>query len=247
VKARLLVADDDERFRQSTADLLEQAGYDCACVADAADALDQLRTGDFDVLIADIKMPGNAELELVGSIRDVAEGLPIILVTGFPSIDSAIKSVEMPVFAYLTKPVDFPQLRAHVEAAVDRRRTFRAIQNSRASIETWHAELVNAERLMSEEVTDASGVTTGKFMELTYRNIAGALLDLKRLVESVSDKETTIDACHLLGCPRIDTLTQAIREAVQALERTKGTFKSKEIARVRRELENVLDQPEAGD
>ncbi len=111
---RILVADDDETFRQSTAELLRREGYRCDCTSGAESALEKLRTTSYDLLIADIKMPGKSGLDLVAELPRIAFDIPAIVVTGYPSLDSAVWSVGMDVAAYLVKPLDFEQLLRHV-------------------------------------------------------------------------------------------------------------------------------------
>ena len=107
---RVLLADDEDLFRDTTADLLRKSGYTVDCASDAAEAARMLAAEHYDVLISDIKMPGNAELELVLKVNELARGLPIILVTGYPAIETAVRAVEHAVVAYLIKPVHMDEL-----------------------------------------------------------------------------------------------------------------------------------------
>lgn len=106
-KGKILIADDEETFLHSTADLLRREGYDCDIVPDGNRAAEMLGKGEYDLLIADIKMPGNGNLELVREMPRLAEGLPVILVTGYPSLKTAMESFQLPVAAYLPKPVEW--------------------------------------------------------------------------------------------------------------------------------------------
>jgi len=105
----ILIADDEETFLLSTADLLRREGYHCDCAPDGKRAAEMLGKGEYDLLIADIKMPGNGNLELVREMPRLAEGLPVILVTGYPSLKTAMESFQLPVAAYLPKPVEWPR------------------------------------------------------------------------------------------------------------------------------------------
>ncbi|MCI0692942.1 response regulator [candidate division KSB1 bacterium] len=67
----------------------------------------------YDLLIADIKMPGNDELEFIEEPPAIAEGLPVILVTGYPSLNTAIKSTRLHVAGYMMKPLP-PILRLQI-------------------------------------------------------------------------------------------------------------------------------------
>ena len=109
---RVLFADDDRAARESLAELLRRLGYTCECAATATEALEKLRAAPCEALISDIHMPGNTALELVEAAVQVVPGLPVILLTGRPSVETAARSVRLPVTAYLTKPPDLNRLEA---------------------------------------------------------------------------------------------------------------------------------------
>ncbi len=112
---RILIADDEESFLLSTAELLRDEGYECVCASDARIATAMLDKEGYDLLIADIKMPGNSDLEFIKELPRMVKGMPVILVTGYPSLSSAIQSIPLPVIAYLIKPFEFSELLAQVE------------------------------------------------------------------------------------------------------------------------------------
>ena len=115
---RILIADDEESFLYSTADILRREGYDCSCAADALAATEMLKEDSYDLLIADIKMQGNSALEIIKALPQIAEGMPVILVTGYPSLNSAIESIQLPVVAYLVKPFELNELLVRVEDVI---------------------------------------------------------------------------------------------------------------------------------
>lgn len=119
--SRILIADDEETFLTSTADLLRREGYECACVRDAGSAARMLKTTGYDVLIADINMPGNAQLEFIRDLPHLSQGVLVILVTAYPSLRSAIEAVRLAVAAYLVKPCHFGDVLSAVRSALARR------------------------------------------------------------------------------------------------------------------------------
>lgn len=98
-KGKVLLADDEENFQRAIAVLLREQGYLCDVVSDASAATERLRHNQYDVLIADIKMPGNTELEFIRELSADAQGISMILVTGYPSTETAIASVELPILS----------------------------------------------------------------------------------------------------------------------------------------------------
>ena len=113
---------------------LRQHGYECEVAPDGSVAADLLRTRTFDLLISDINMPGNRGLEFIESLPQVASGLPVILLTGFPSPQSAARSERLQVIAYLVKPPEPEQLLALVDKAVADYRVRREQQAMRAGL-----------------------------------------------------------------------------------------------------------------
>ncbi len=115
--SKILIADDDETFLLATTDLLRREGYECYYAPDAKTVIQTLEAVKFDLLISDINMPGNSELELIIKLKEIAEGLPIILITGSPHSDTQIQSLKPPVIACLYKPLDFQELLTHIRSS----------------------------------------------------------------------------------------------------------------------------------
>ena len=115
---RILVADDEDTFMKATADLLRGMGYECNCANDAKAVAEMLKSTKYDLLIADINMPGNKDLELIKDLQNFAKEIPVILMTGDPSLIPTIQSVQPPVVACLIKPFDFNELLEHVKVSI---------------------------------------------------------------------------------------------------------------------------------
>jgi len=126
----LLVADDEEIFLLTTADLLRQEGFTVDCARNGTEARALLASRPYDVLVSDIRMPGNAGLELLKDIPEPSRGLPVILVTGFPSMATALEALGSSVLGYLLKPLDFKELLPLVQRGVGQRRLQTIAQDS---------------------------------------------------------------------------------------------------------------------
>jgi DNA-binding NtrC family response regulator len=119
---RLLLADDEPLYLHTTAQLLQKAGYLCTCVSDAEAAITALRTQPFDLVLTDLNMPGNLKLELLRAGRQDWPDVPLIVVTGVPSLPTAIESVRLGIADYLIKPVKFEVLLQSVQRILAERR-----------------------------------------------------------------------------------------------------------------------------
>ena len=237
---RILIADDEETFRDSIADLLRRREYQCDCAPDAIVAAELLRSADYDLLIADIKMQGNFELEFIRALPQIAESMPVILVTGYPSLRSAIESIQLPVAAYLVKPFDFEELLVQVQISVKNYQFYKAVRNHRKRLTDWSEDLKGIEDEQNIMPRNGFPSPIDDFLTLTFQNIAGALSDLKHLTESFSTGSSHQEVCHLLNCPRLNTLNKTLVETIDILEKTKSAFKSKELGNLRRNLEDLV-------
>jgi excisionase family DNA binding protein len=119
-RARVLVVDDEASIRDLLSKTLALADYDVETAPDGSAALDRLRgkPAGYDLLIADLKMPGMDGLTLIKEVKRLRSELPIIIITGFSTESSAIEAVNLGVAGYLTKPFRVPQVLAAAAKAL---------------------------------------------------------------------------------------------------------------------------------
>ncbi len=111
---RILVIDDDRTFRLSTAELLRQDGYDVDVAAEAGEAVAALDRAAYDLLLLDMRMPGMDGLTTVEVLRTRGLKAPILMISGFGTIDTAVESLHRGADHFLSKPVDPDLLSAKV-------------------------------------------------------------------------------------------------------------------------------------
>jgi excisionase family DNA binding protein len=117
-RSRVLVVDDESSIRELLQKTLALAEYDVDVAPDGRAALERLRLGNYDLLIADLKMPGMDGLTLIREAKRLKTDLPIIIITGFSTESSAIDAVNLGVAGYLTKPFRVPQVLAAAARAL---------------------------------------------------------------------------------------------------------------------------------
>ncbi len=118
---RILVVDDDRTFRLSTAELLRQDGHTVEAVGDAADAEVALRNGAFDLVLLDLRMPGLSGVRFLEVLRLRGARLPVLMISGFGTVEAAVEALQVGADDFLTKPVDPDVLSAKVDELLDRR------------------------------------------------------------------------------------------------------------------------------
>jgi DNA-binding response OmpR family regulator len=237
---RILFVDDEETFLYSTADLLRREGFACDCASDAADAARCLAKSSYQLLIADIRMPGNADLEFVNSLASIAQGLSIILVTGHPSLASALQCIELPVVAYLVKPFNFHDLLSKVQAVAQFASVQCMVRRELYRLEEHRQGLRHAETSMQHVPRATYAQSWHALVTITLGNIVDALANLNHIVDQ-GDGPSPNDA----GAQRVPALPgdlrEVLHETVATLERTKNSFKSKELRDLRKRLEGLLN------
>jgi len=118
-KPRVLVVDDKLDFAETVADGLADHGYDAVPLASGREALVRLEQESFDALVTDLRMPEMDGLELISAARKVAPHRPIIVMTAFGGIDSAIESIRRGAYHYLTKPFKREELLIFLARALE--------------------------------------------------------------------------------------------------------------------------------
>ena len=115
---RVLVVDDEASIRELLSKTLALAEYDVDTAQDGRAAIERLRLGQYDLLIADLKMPGVDGLSVIREAKRLNGSLPVIIITGFSTESSAIEAVNLGVAGYLTKPFRVPQVLAAAARAL---------------------------------------------------------------------------------------------------------------------------------
>jgi CheY-like chemotaxis protein len=233
------MADDEEVYLKATAELLGQLGFLVDTATDAFQARDCLRARQYDVLVSDLRMPGNENLEFLQEVGKLNPYIQIILVTGYPTVESAMQSVQLPVVAYLSKPVDFDLLAEHIRRAAAMVRTRLAITQSRGRLEAWVEDLDRLQSLATRTGAESGRDLTRDLLGLAMGNMAGVLLDMKAVFESTFGGDSTTTPCAIRSCPRLETYRSAVQESIEVLEHTRHAFKSKELGQLRERLEQV--------
>ncbi len=118
---RLLVVDDDRAMREMLASLFVDRGFDVAQAESVDAALEMARERELDAVLSDIKMPGRSGTDLVGELRRIRPGTPVILMTAFGSIDSAVEAMRAGAYDYITKPFEPDTVVFTIDRALENR------------------------------------------------------------------------------------------------------------------------------
>lgn len=119
---RLLVVDDEFSVRDSLLNWFRKDGYEVEAASNGNEALRIFEAGRFDAAIVDIKMPGMDGVQLQEHLARLDPELPVIMVTAFASVDTAVRTLKLGAFDYVTKPVDPDELSHLVRRAMEQKR-----------------------------------------------------------------------------------------------------------------------------
>lgn len=118
---RVLLVDDEERFRTNLARMLTAQGLQVADTGSGREALDVLQLEPYDVALVDIRMPGMDGLETLAQIKRLSPGTEVIMLTGHASVDAAMEINRLGGYDYLLKPCPLEDLLLKIEAAFEKK------------------------------------------------------------------------------------------------------------------------------
>ncbi|MEW5993481.1 MAG: response regulator [Candidatus Zixiibacteriota bacterium] len=119
----ILVVDDELLIRDLLYDFFREQGWDIAVAESGEKALEILRSRTVDLVLADIKMPRMDGLELTSEIRENYPDLPVVLMTGYPSVETAVAALRNRAVDYVTKPFNINQLFKIISSLVKEKRS----------------------------------------------------------------------------------------------------------------------------
>jgi CheY-like chemotaxis protein len=115
---RILIVDDERGVRTLCSDVLRRSGYETESVDSALAALERIDGAGFDLALVDIHMPKMSGIELCRRLRARRPGLPVVLITGYPTIESAVRGIGFGATDYVSKPFTPEALREAVASAL---------------------------------------------------------------------------------------------------------------------------------
>ncbi|MBN2414227.1 response regulator [bacterium] len=116
----ILIVEDDEVVRDLLTEVCERWGYTTECVDNGRKGLEKFYANSYTLIISDIRMPVMDGLTMLEHIREKDSYIPIIIVTAYPSVDSAVESLEKGADYYLVKPVNLNDLKAKIHKCLDK-------------------------------------------------------------------------------------------------------------------------------
>lgn len=198
---RILIVDDDRTFRLSTGELLRQDGHEVQMAADASEAVASLDQAPVDLILLDMRMPGMDGLTAVEVLRKRGLATPILMISGFGTIDTAVESLHRGADHFLSKPVDPDLLSARVAELLERRPAEERVREGALGSMVGHAAIMRevfdavrqvaptettvlvqgetgtGKELLARAVHDLSDRASGPFVPVNCAGLAEGLLE----------------------------------------------------------------------
>jgi two-component system, NtrC family, response regulator HydG len=199
----VLVVDDKEMMRDSVGSTLQRAGFKVVTAGDGEAALEAVARRRPDAVVTDLKMPGLGGLELLERLRGIDDDLPVVLMTAFGTVDTAVQAIKLGAFDYITKPFEGDELIIAVKRAIQHAQLVRenavlrlggegGAGDSRPGLRAGAGEPTGLDRLIGE----SPAMRTVKEQILAVAESHGTVLVVG---ESGSGKEVVARAVHDLS------------------------------------------------
>jgi DNA-binding NtrC family response regulator len=184
----LLIVDDERSMRESCREVARSLGFNSRVAETPEHVYQVLESGSTDVVLLDLRLPGNSGLEVLREIKQRRPDILVIVMTGFATVESAVQAMKLGAYDYVTKPFNFEELRLLLERAAA------------------HLKLTAENRLLREQVKSKHGfgslVGHAPEMEKLYRIIAKAAHSTHPVLilgESGTGKELVARSIHYSG------------------------------------------------
>jgi len=189
-KIKVLMVDDEEKFRSTTKKILQRKGFDTVLAASGEEAIGKLDEHP-DVVILDIKMPGMDGHQALEEIKKRSPDIPVIMLTGHGALPSAKEALDKGAFDYLAKPCDINMLSDKIEEACRHAEDPQGFEEKRVMgimVPLQEYTMVSAEDSVKDAILKlkasfASKLSTSRLMETGHRSVL--VMDDKNIVQGI--------------------------------------------------------------
>jgi len=185
---RILVVDDDHGVGDCVEMLLRRSGHDCCVVRTGTHGLEQIETGEFALVITDLRLPDASGLDIVAAAKTANPETQVILMTSYSSVESAIEALRRGANDYIIKPFDNDDFAFSVERALSERRTRRENVALKRSLRKAFSQ--------NEIIGESEGI---KRLQAMIERVAGTDANVLIQGESGTGKELVAQAIHFGG------------------------------------------------
>jgi two-component system response regulator HydG len=125
-KVTVLVIDDDGAHAEAASESLSRSGYECTVATSGTEGVRRLEKDDYDVVLTDLVMRDLSGIEIVRKVKSSRPETEVIVMTGYPSYETALEAMDEGAYDYLNKPIDLNILRAKIRKAIEKQKLVRS-------------------------------------------------------------------------------------------------------------------------
>lgn len=211
---RVLIVDDDEQVLRLHARVLSKDGFEVEAAANGEAAMAALRHTPFDVILSDIDMPGMSGIRLLEQVRSLDVDVPVVLITGAPSLETAVQALDRGALRYLSKPTDIPNLLKVTRDAVRLHRIARAKRQALALVDRagWFAGDQAGLKVTFERALASMRMAFQPIVSWSARTVVAYEALLRSSEADLPTPGAMLDAAERLG--RVHELGRRVRHLV---------------------------------
>jgi signal transduction histidine kinase/DNA-binding response OmpR family regulator len=198
-KRKLLVVDDEQLILRIISDIFSNEGYEVISALNCDRAINLLKEDLFHVVLTDIRMPEKNGINLLDRIRTFDPDIPVIIMTGYASLDTAVEAVKHGAFDYLSKPLDFNKLKSIINHAVEK---YELLQENRRLMKELQDINANLELKIRDRTRELNNILFS-----THESVMTTDMDL--IIESANTQTLKIFGKDCIGS-RLDDLIEGI-------------------------------------
>jgi signal transduction histidine kinase len=192
----ILIIDDDVAVLEGLTEFLEDEGYEVHRTHDARNALALFRAVNPELVMTDLRMPGISGIDVIKEIRKIDQDTPVIVLTGYGSLESAIEAMHLKVFDFLKKPYDLSTLKAALDRARENQAAARKVQ---LEVNSLRDQVAAFQTLLKDQLSKFSDVEP---LIYTSRLLAGVLHDVNNPLMHIMGQAELLQLLH----PEIENL-----------------------------------------
>jgi two-component system OmpR family response regulator len=188
-RLRVLVVDDDDAIRELLDELLTRDGFDVTAVADPTQVEEVVRAQRFHLALLDLMMPRQDGIETLRRLRLVDRDLAVIIVTGYPSLDTAVDAMKLEAMDYLRKPFSVEELRAVIERTLRKKGLTRAPEEQLLRAVGDAVRRLRHERgLTLKQLAERAGLSISQISQVERAESSPSVSSLYRLAVALESR-----------------------------------------------------------
>ncbi|MGE4357706.1 MAG: sensor histidine kinase [Candidatus Omnitrophota bacterium] len=192
-KRRILVVDDEENMCSALFDVLEGEGFVVSTASDKDEALRLLKNIEFDLLLLDIRLKGSSGIDLISTVKEIKPDIAVIIITGYPDLNSAIEGVRLGIADYLLKPISVDSLKASIQNALIQKDKEKQKSNLFERLKELEKKNAQLEETLKQAGQQISLGKIGPFMFHEVKNILGIMnISVYYLKKNIDCKDSKV-------------------------------------------------------